>query len=283
LWRACEPHASEPLPVGRLPVLVDGRRCGWVEPRTAGVLVEPPSPFTLRDARLTLLTDPAEPQHVSQSLHLAARRLHEAGIARDWRSEQLDVRTEDDRVVGRIERAACRPLGIETRSVQLNGLRPDGSLLVARRAAHKASDPNRWDSLTGGMIAAGEQDHEALAREADEEAGLQLTGLPLARGSKFRVRRRVPEGWMDEMVQVFDVQLPPDFTPVNRDGEVAGFAVITVESALDAIERGDFTLQASMAILDALRRSGTNLFTKLMKEPTNTLSDGIDGEQGEGP
>jgi 8-oxo-dGTP pyrophosphatase MutT (NUDIX family) len=235
-------------------VLVDGRRCGWAEPRTAGVLVEPPSPFVLQEARLTLLTDPADPQDASRRLHFAACRLHEAGIVREWRSEQLDVQTDDGRIVGRIERGACRPLGIETRSVQLNGLLADGSVLAARRAAHKSSDPNRWDSLTGGMIAAGEEDHEALAREADEEAGLDLTGLPVVRGSRFRVQRPVAEGWMIETVQVFDVGLPAGFSPVNRDGEVAGFAVMPVDSALDAIERGDFTLQASMAILDTLRR-----------------------------
>ena len=254
LRRACEPHANQPVPGDWLPLLLDGHRCGWVEPRTARCLAEPPSPFALEGARLAVRTDPADPRDASRSLEFAARRLHEAGIVREWRSEQLDVRTEDGRVVGRIERAACRALGIETRSVQLNGFRPDGSLLAARRAAHKLSDPNRWDNLAGGMIAAGEEDHEALAREADEEAGLRLAGLTVVRGSRFRVQRRVAEGWMVETVQVFDVQVPTDFTPVNRDGEVAAFTVMPVESALDAVERGDFTLQASMAILDALRR-----------------------------
>jgi hypothetical protein len=38
------------------------------------------------------------------------------------------------------------------------------------------------------------------------------------------------------------------------DGEVAAFEFRSVEATVDAIERGDFTLQASMAILDGLRR-----------------------------
>ncbi|HEX7136466.1 MAG TPA: hypothetical protein VF219_01395, partial [Vicinamibacterales bacterium] len=64
----------------------------------------------------------------------------------------------------------------------------------------------------------------------------------------------VTEGLMIETVQVFDVQLSADFVPANLDGEVAGFETLTIGAAVDAIERGDFTLQASMAILDALRR-----------------------------
>ena len=138
--------------------------------------------------------------------------------------------------------------------MQLNAFRPDRSLVVARRAAHKLSDPNRWDNLAGGMIAAGEGDHEAVAREAYEEAGLRLAQLPVTHGSRLRVQRMVPEGLMIETVQVFDVQVPSDFVPTNLDGEVAAFQIWPVETAVEAIERGDFTLQSSLAILDALRR-----------------------------
>jgi len=242
------------VPPHWLALVLDGGRCGWVEPDTARRLAQAPSPFALHGSRLVLGPGHGDPQARSEALQHAARRLHAAGIVREWRSEQLDVRTEDGRAIGTIERAACRALGIETRSVQLNAFRPDGSVVAARRAAHKLSDPNRWDNLAGGMIAAGEQDDQALAREAWEEAGLRLAQLPLVRGSRLRVQRMVAEGLMIETVQVFDVHLPADFVPANQDGEVAGFQTMPVESAVDAIERGDFTLQASMAILDALRR-----------------------------
>jgi 8-oxo-dGTP pyrophosphatase MutT (NUDIX family) len=243
------------VPPHWLALVLDGGRCGWVEPDTARRLAQAPSPFALHGSQLVVGPGHGDPQARSKALQLAARRLHAAGIVREWRSEQLDVRTEDGRAIGTIERAACRALGIETRSVQLNAFRPDGSVVAARRAAHKLSDPNRWDNLAGGMIAAGEQDHQALEREAWEEAGLRLAQLPVARGSQLRVQRTVAEGLMIETVQVFDVRLPADFVPANQDGEVAGFETWPVETAVDAIERGDFTLQASMAILDALRRA----------------------------
>jgi 8-oxo-dGTP pyrophosphatase MutT (NUDIX family) len=242
------------LPAHWLPLVLDRRNCGWVAPDTARCLLQPPSPFELNGGRLALAGHSHDSQARSQAMHRAARRLYQAGIVRGWRSEQLDVWSDDGESMAVIERAACRALGIETRSVQLNAFRPDSSLVVAQRAAHKLSDPNRWDNLAGGMIAAGEEDHEALVREAYEEGGLRLAHLPVERGSRFRVQRMVAEGLMIETVQVFDVRLPADFVPANLDGEVCGFDTLPVGAAVDAIERGEFTLQASMAILDTLRR-----------------------------
>jgi len=254
LWQACQGHANQPIPPHRLPLVLDGQSCGWLEPDTARCLVRPPTQFELSAGRLSLAFDAHDLPARSAAMQRAARRLHEAGIVREWRSELLDIMGSDGGPLATIERGACRPLGIETYSVQLNGFRPDGALLAAQRAAHKSSDPNRWDNLAGGMIAAGEHDHEALEREAYEESGLQISGLPIIRGARLRVQRIVTEGLMIETVQIFDVQLPADFVPTNMDGEVAAFEFRSVEATVDAIERGDFTLQASMAILDALRR-----------------------------
>ena len=97
--------------------------------------------------------------------------------------------------------------------------------------------------------------HVRGEREAHEEAGLQLAGLSVARGSELPVQRMVAEGLMIEAVQVFDVQLPDDYVPRNLDGEVACFDRWPIESALDGIERGDFTLEASLATLDGLQRA----------------------------
>ena len=242
------------MPAHWLPLVLDRRNCGWLDPETARCLLQPPTRLELTAGRLALVGDFHDSQARSQAMHWAAQRLYQAGIVRAWRSEQLDVWSDDGEAMATIERAACRALGIETRSVQLNAFRPDGSMVVGRRAAHKLSDPDRWDNLAAGMIAAGEADREALAREAYEEAGLKLAHLPVERGSCFRVQRMVAEGLMIETVQVFDVRLPADFVPANLDGEVAGFESLPVGAAVDAIERGDFTLQASMAILDALQR-----------------------------
>jgi 8-oxo-dGTP pyrophosphatase MutT (NUDIX family) len=258
LWQACLVHANQPIPAHWFPLALDGQSCGWVEPDTARCLLQAPTQFEMSDHGLNLASDANDVGARSRAMEQAARRLHRTGIVREWRGELLDITSNSasnsGQLLATIERAACRALGIETRSVQLNGFRQDGALLAARRAPHKSSDPNRWDNLAGGMIAAGEQVLQALEREAYEEAGLRLAHLPATTGARLRVQRMVTEGLMIETVQIFDVQLPADFVPTNMDGEVSAFEFCSVDAAVDAIERGDYTLQASMAILDALRR-----------------------------
>ena len=254
LQGSCAARAYRPLPAGRLPLLLQGRRCGWIDSRAAACLAQPSLPFELRDGAFQAAPGIVGFEALSQALQVAALRLRDAGLVRHWRGEQLDVRDELGIRVATIERAATRVLGISTRSVHLNAFAVDGTLVAAQRAQHKPSDPGRWDNLAGGMVAAGEDDRQALAREAQEEAGLELAGLALQLGREWPVQRPVDEGLMIERVQVFDVQLPSAYTPENRDGEVASFRAWDVDEALQAIERGEFTLEASLATLDALER-----------------------------
>ncbi len=254
LQQSCLARANQPLPADRLRLMVAGLPCGWVDARSAACLARPPSPFTLDASQLRLAPALEEFDICSRALNEAATRLRDSGRLPGWRNEQLDVHADDGRRLATIERAACRALGIATRSVHLNAFTSNGELLAARRAAHKTSDPGRWDNLAGGMVAAGESDRQALAREAHEEAGLELDGLTLSQGAELRVQRPVAEGLMIETVQVFDVQLSGMYAPRNLDGEVAEFGIWPVDHLMDAIERGEFTLEASLATLDALAR-----------------------------
>ena len=255
LWLACQQHANRPLGAEYVPLALRGRVCGWLAPATRACLLQPPSPFVFEAGWVAPSRPVVDAQEATHLLEWAAERLRERGIVRVGRRELLDVFASDNELMGTAERAACRALGIETRSVQLNAFGRGGALFAARRASHKLADPDRWDNLACGMIASGEGDVQSLAREAYEEAGLMLEGVPVVRGSSLRVQRPVPEGLMIETAQVFDVALPDDFVPKNLDGEVSAFELRSVEAALDGIERGDFTLQASLAILDSLRRS----------------------------
>jgi len=192
----------------------------------------------------------------SALLFEVASRLRDAGLLRGWRDEALDVRPlSGGAPLARIERSACRALGIATHAVHMNAFDTEGNLVVARRADNKPIDPGLWDNLVGGMVTAGEDELAALARETREEAGLDLARLQnLTRGSLLREARPVIEGYMIETVQVFDVRLPAGATPHNQDGEVAAIEVRSVGDVLDAIERDEFTLEAALVTIDGLRR-----------------------------
>ena len=152
----------------------------------------------------------------------AALRLRDAGLVRGWRDEILAIRARPgDALLATIERAACRALGITTEAVHLNAFADDGTLVVARRASHKAHRSRLWDNLVGGMVPAGETLEQALEREAWEEAGLELDRLEVHRGRTFHVRRPVPEGYQSEWIHVYETRLPGETPCANQDGEVS--------------------------------------------------------------
>ncbi len=210
-------RAQPPLPAGLIALIIDGTHVGDVQPAIARFLAEQVNGFSFNGERLTLADGTLDFVARSKLLANAAEQLRDAGMITGWRDEVLSIGSPPLAV---IERAACRALGIATEAVHLNAYVAPDTLLVARRAAHKQIDPGLWDNLVGGMVPADETLEQALAREAWEEAGLQLNRVRVERGRSFHVRRPVPEGLQSEIIHTFDTSLPADLQPHNHDGEV---------------------------------------------------------------
>jgi 8-oxo-dGTP pyrophosphatase MutT (NUDIX family) len=238
--------------------LVIGRQaCGSLAPPVAALVAQEIDGFSLSSGFLEMHEHGLDAAGRSARLERVARLLLDHGLASAWRNESLDIRAEPDApALASIDRCAVRVLGITTYSVHLNGLTAAGELIVAQRAAHKRVDPGLWDNLAGGMIASGETVPLALARETFEEAGVRLEGLPVQAGARFSVRRPIAEGTLAETVHVFDVDLPAGTVVANQDGEVARFDIRPVPAVVAAIERGEFSVEAALATLDALLRRG---------------------------
>lgn len=202
-----------------------------------------PDALVFDDAALTV-------EQRSDFLAEVSAALRAAGLTYAWRDELLEIRAGLGRpLLGVIERAVCRSLGITTLAVHMNAFNADGLLVVAQRSPSKAIDPGLWDNLVGGMVPAGESPEAALAREAWEEAGLAPADFIATRGARFLVEREVPEGWMSEAIQSFDARLAPGVRPANQDGEVAAIEARELEAVLTGIEAGEFTLEASLTTL----------------------------------
>jgi len=187
------------------------------------------------------------------ALAAIARWLAAEGLASRWRNELLAVTDAESRTVGAIERAAVRPLGITTFAVHLVGCSPDGRYWLQRRALDKATDPGLWDTLMGGLVAAGESTLQTLERETWEEAGLRLAELEAVRLlGRLTVRRPVREGYMVEQIEMFRAVLPEGLVPVNQDGEVMAFACLDAQTLRDRLAADAFTLEAALILAHAL-------------------------------
>lgn len=189
-----------------------------------------------------------EADALTPALARLAEALREAGLAHVWRDEQLPVAAPDGRVLGSIERAVVRPLGIPTRAVHLVGWTADGRQWVQQRSHAKANDPGLWDTLMGGMVPASDSLEQALARETWEEAGLRLEQLQhLQWGGQVHTARpsSVDGGYVRETIDWYRCIVPADVVPVNQDGEVQQFRAMTVGELRDGLLAGDFTLEAA--------------------------------------
>lgn len=170
------------------------------------------------------------------------------GAAR-WRDELLDVGDPLGTPVAVVQRDAARPLGITTTAVHLIGHTPDGRVWLQQRAADKATDPNRWDTLVGGLVSAGEPLTTSLSRETWEEAGLRLDALTgLCHLGRVSLHRPVPEGHQVQHLEVFAAMLRDAQAPENRDGEVQAFACVPHPELAARLLAGDFTLEAALAL-----------------------------------
>ena len=189
----------------------------------------------------------------SPALEVIARWLNANGLGGRWRDELLSVIDAAGTVVGQIERAAVRPLGIATQAVHLVGYTADAKVWAQQRALDKATDPGAWDTLMGGLVAAGETLEDTLARETWEEAGLVVGSLQdLRRAGSLVIRRPVSDGYMVERIAVFEAWVPSGVTPVNQDGEVERFECLDAARLMQRLQEESFTLEAALILLDWL-------------------------------
>lgn len=242
----------------RVPFSVRGRTVGSVARAHLEALAAFPSAVRIDEAGVHARAD--DP---SDDFAPVNRALRAAGLIRAWRDEVFalpDPRTLEP--LARIERAAARFWGTLTLGAHATGFvrgsdgRP-GQLWIARRSLSKATDPGRLDNLIGGGVGLGQTPRQTLEREAFEEAGLapaEVAGA--AAGGVIALARDLPEGYQQEWLYAFDVELPAGRAPVNQDGEVAGFHLVSAAEAA-ALATGDaMTVDAALVTLDFLLRHG---------------------------
>jgi len=241
--------ADQPPLRPRVPLWSGGARIGSLEPDLFTRAGLPPA-LARQDARgWHVLGEP------TPALARIAERLRDAGLASAWRHEQIDVRDEAGLLLGTVERAAVRALGIPTVAVHLVALDAGGRHWVQQRAWNKPSDPGLWDTLVGGMVPASEPLAQALERETWEEAGLrpaQLQGL--RHGGRVAVRRapsEVPHGYAVEQLEWYACTLAGGVVPQNQDGEVAAFRCMEAGEVAHCLEQDGFTVDAAAILLAA--------------------------------
>lgn len=89
--------------------------------------------------------------------------------------EKIDVLDENGNQTGEVvSREEVHRLGLWHKCVHIWVINGNGEVLLQKRSAQKATNPNMWTTATSGHLSAGDSSIEGAIRELSEETGLEV-------------------------------------------------------------------------------------------------------------
>jgi len=179
-----------------------------------------------------------------------------------WRNETFDVAPYwGAPPIFRLDRGAVPFFGTRAYGVHLNGYRRNGDdlyLWVGRRSPDKKVAPDKLDNLVAGGVGNGHGLDETLLKEGEEEASIPTSITKHARPvGAVSYRMETELGIRDDVLFVYDLEMPAGFMPQNRDGEIVHFELMPAPEVLELIRAtSDFKFNVNLVILDFAVRHG---------------------------
>jgi 8-oxo-dGTP pyrophosphatase MutT (NUDIX family) len=199
----------------------------------------------------------------SAALAQVCAELHRDGTIAGWRDELYPVTARwSSPPLLLLERAAVPLFGVTAYGVHMNGIVRDDDgrcrMWIARRSMSKPTGPGKLDQLVAGGQPHGIGLRENMIKECAEEAGIPRRLARRVRpAGAVRYVFETPSGLRPDVIFSFDLELPPDFQPVNRDGEVEAFYLWPLDRVLATVRDTDaFKFNCSLVIIDFLVRHG---------------------------
>ncbi|EDV23949.1 uncharacterized protein TRIADDRAFT_26202 [Trichoplax adhaerens] len=188
---------------------------------------------------------------------------HVFPVLEGWRNEMYKVsQTYISGPLFNMERSATSLLGIRQYGIHVNGFyidckNDDVLMWVGKRSKTKATFPGKLDNLAAGGISVGYNIADTLIKECAEEASLpeELARRAISTGA-LTYCYEDERGYFPETQFVYDLELPPDFTPVNSDGEVEEFYLMKLEEVVQRISDDEFKPNSALSVIDFLIRRG---------------------------
>ncbi|MCL2566635.1 MAG: NUDIX domain-containing protein [Alphaproteobacteria bacterium] len=190
--------------------------------------------FIFKDNNLYLKENYNTPQKITEVFGSFAIILQEKGILK-IRGENILLQSNDGRHdFGYVDRSLLHVFGLRANGVHLNAYVEKGGqkyLWISRRSKTKLHDPNKLDNLAAGAVSLGFSLRQTLIKEANEEAGIPQSiaeKSSLVKTIAYKVNKY--GGVRNDIVHIFEMQLPENFTPIAIDGEVEEFFLFDAAS-----------------------------------------------------
>jgi 8-oxo-dGTP pyrophosphatase MutT (NUDIX family) len=236
-------------------------RIGWLRRDNAEVIARYGEAFAVGRDDVRLLAE-GDCETVSRTVDGVVDALVAERLVPKWRNETFDVAPRwGEKPIFRLDRGAVPFFGVRAYGVHLNGYRRDGEqywLWIGRRASNKQVAPGKLDNIVAGGIGNGHGAASTLVKEAEEEAaipaGLIAQAAPVG-ALTYCMETKL--GIRDDVMFVYDLEVPEDFKPSNHDGEIAGFELMPLTEILERIRTtSDFKFNVNLVILDFALRHG---------------------------
>ncbi|MGA7261101.1 MAG: DUF4743 domain-containing protein [Stellaceae bacterium] len=248
-------------PARVVPLFAGKDRVGLLRRDNAAALRRFPDVFAVTDDRVSLIAS-GDVAAVSRAVDDVVDALVAEKRVPKWRNETFDVAPRwSAPALFRLDRGAVPFFGTRAYGVHLNGyVRERGTLhlWVGRRSPDKRVAPDKLDNIVAGGIGNGHGLRETLLKEGEEEASMpqSLTSHAVPTGA-VSYRMETELGIRDDVLFVFDLEMPADFVPKNQDGEIAHFELMPASAVVDRIRTSDdFKFNVNLVILDFALRHG---------------------------
>jgi 8-oxo-dGTP pyrophosphatase MutT (NUDIX family) len=242
------------------PLFIAGQQHGYLDPAVAAALADCPavsksghgfalkhdSTFESRNADLKDIL-----AFLIGKKIVPHERFELYGIARQFGEEPLAL----------ADRALMPILGLCATGIHCNGYvvsEEKIKLWVGRRSMDIFIEPGKLDHIVAGGQPHGLGLRENLLKEAQEEAGIPAALVAKAKPvGVIRYARTEPLGVRRDTLFIYDLDLPPDFTPRNTDGETSGFELMDTEKVRRIMETSDdFKFNVPLVLIDFFIRHG---------------------------
>jgi hypothetical protein len=241
--------------------VIDGRSVGFVRDDLARRLRDHGEVFVVEDRRIGLSPSLRGYDERTAAVGEVLGALRPEGWFPAWRDEPYPVGPAFGSWLLEMERAAVPKFGVRAYGIHVNGFVGRGAdmrLWVGRRSRNKPTYPGQLDHLVAGGQPAGLTLEENLLKESAEEASLPPELARRARPAGIvSYLSETEEGLRNDVLFTYDLGLPPDFVPVNVDGEIEAFYLWPTEEVMAVLTTTDrFKFNVAFVIIDFLIRHG---------------------------
>ncbi|XP_050528182.1 uncharacterized protein LOC126898284 [Daktulosphaira vitifoliae] len=243
--------------------IVNGFQVGLVQESIISELSRYPNIFIINNKNIVLNPIFKNYEERSTQVEKVLRDMKEKRLfvtLKGWRDECYEVRLMfGDQPQLKMDRSATCLFGICNYGVDINGFvkHPTKGLCIwlQQRSFTKQTWPGKWNNMVAGGLSVGNSVLETAYKEGEEEASLSSDLLKNLKStgtvSFFYESER---GLFPDTEFVFDLELPIDFIPFNRDNEVEKFELLTIDETITKLLSSDFKTTSCPVVLDFLVR-----------------------------